>query len=127
MSNIYITQLGEEIDMDVEIWRPYKQYRGNGKGVLVTDIEISNWGNVRPGKANVFDGKPYEGKHEVDERMMIGKKWIYRLVDLLFNGELPEGYVIHHKDHNKLNDRLDNLQRLTTAEHTGGMRKRYRQ
>ena len=34
------------------------------------------------------------------------------------NGEIPEGYQLHHKDHNKLNNELENLQLVTVSEHT---------
>lgn len=33
------------------------------------------------------------------------------------NGKIPEGYVIHHKDGNKLNNNLDNLQLMSSKEH----------
>lgn len=32
-------------------------------------------------------------------------------------GDIPRGYVIHHKDRNSLNDTIDNLEALTKAEH----------
>lgn len=35
-----------------------------------------------------------------------------------FIGDIPEGYVIHHKDFNKLNNSLDNLVCLSNGEHT---------
>lgn len=33
------------------------------------------------------------------------------------NGPLPDGYVIHHKNHDKLDNRLVNLEALTRSEH----------
>lgn len=33
------------------------------------------------------------------------------------NGEIPAGYEIHHKDHNKNNNEIDNLEMLTEKEH----------
>ena len=44
-------------------------------------------------------------------------KTIHRMVWEYYNGEIPEGYVIHHKDENKLNNSIDNLQLLTRKEH----------
>lgn len=35
-----------------------------------------------------------------------------------FIGIVPAGYVVHHKDDNPLNNRLDNLQLVTRAEHS---------
>lgn len=33
------------------------------------------------------------------------------------NGSVPDGYVIHHKDHNTMNDDLDNLELMTVKDH----------
>ena len=33
------------------------------------------------------------------------------------NGPVPRGMIIHHRDHNSLNDDLKNLQAMTRAEH----------
>ena len=33
-------------------------------------------------------------------------------------GKIPEGYDIHHKDGNKLNNAIDNLECLSKADHT---------
>lgn len=33
------------------------------------------------------------------------------------NGEIPKGYDIHHKDEDKLNNKLSNLKMLTRSEH----------
>jgi hypothetical protein len=32
-------------------------------------------------------------------------------------GPMPDGYIIHHRDANKANNQLDNLELLTRAEH----------
>lgn len=40
-----------------------------------------------------------------------------RAVWWMYNGEIPNGYVIHHKDRNTLNDELDNLEILTITDH----------
>lgn len=34
------------------------------------------------------------------------------------NGLIPDGYQLHHKDQNKLNNNIENLQLLTVSEHT---------
>lgn len=33
------------------------------------------------------------------------------------NGPIPEGYLVHHIDHNKQNNDIENLQLVTTSEH----------
>jgi len=35
-----------------------------------------------------------------------------------FNGAIPKGYQIHHKDHNKYNNEISNLELLPKEEHT---------
>ncbi|MBF8418931.1 HNH endonuclease signature motif containing protein [Heyndrickxia coagulans] len=42
---------------------------------------------------------------------------VHRLEWQKYNGEIPEGYVIHHKDENKLNWSIENLELLTRGEH----------
>ena len=42
---------------------------------------------------------------------------LHRLVWESFVGEIPKGCIIHHKDGNKQNNRLSNLQLVTTKEH----------
>jgi hypothetical protein len=33
------------------------------------------------------------------------------------NGNIPKGYAVHHKDFNKLNNNIDNLELLSHKEH----------
>lgn len=42
---------------------------------------------------------------------------VHRLVYEHFNGSIPNGYIIHHKDGNKLNNRIENLQLMSSKEH----------
>lgn len=42
---------------------------------------------------------------------------IHRLVYEAFVGEVPKGFHIHHKDGNKQNNRLDNLELLHPSDH----------
>lgn len=91
-------------DME-EIWKEYKTQR--------TDVKVSNMGNIIGTKWNA---KPVKISIKNGRRAIYGT-YIYRLVDYLFRGELPDGYHIHHKNLNKLDDRLDNLVRLTINEH----------
>ena len=35
-----------------------------------------------------------------------------------FKGNIPEGYVIHHINHDRLDNRIENLQMMTNGEHT---------
>ena len=42
---------------------------------------------------------------------------IYRFIWTYFNGEIPDGYEIHHRDFNHDNNNISNLQLLPKAEH----------
>lgn len=42
---------------------------------------------------------------------------IHRAIYEAYYGEIPKGYIIHHKDGNKLNNSIENLECLTRAEH----------
>jgi hypothetical protein len=47
------------------------------------------------------------------------KKWILRAVYVwqTYNGPIPKGLIVHHKDRNTLNDSIGNLQLLDRASH----------
>lgn len=42
---------------------------------------------------------------------------LHRDVYEYYNGEIPKGYQIHHKDHDKSNNEISNLELLTKEEH----------
>jgi hypothetical protein len=93
----------------IEIWKSIKTKQ--------SDLEISNLGNVR--------GIKYGG-HPIDIKLVKGRKYlstaprssIHRLVWKLFGGTLPKGYVIHHINKIKSDDRISNLIILSNALHT---------
>jgi len=39
------------------------------------------------------------------------------------DGEIPRGYVVHHKDGNKLNDVIENLEKISLASHVSRHRR----
>ena len=102
-----------------EIWKEYKVYSKSkaGKSFIITDIEFSNLGNVR---GKLWNRKKFSEKLikiTKDGRKKLGQHCIYVYIDKVFRGDLPKGYVVHHKDLNKMNDCLDNLVRITVSEH----------
>ncbi len=44
-------------------------------------------------------------------------KFIHVAIWEYYRGEIPKGYVIHHKDFNPANNNLNNLQMMTRSEH----------
>ena len=86
-----------------------------GRGTEMYDLKIGSDGTVE----GTFKKKP------VSIIMIGGRKhvnnhhWaVYHLVWEAFNGPVPKGYVIHHIDHDKLNDSLDNLTLMTNKDHS---------
>lgn len=45
------------------------------------------------------------------------RKRLHRYIWELFNGDIPKGYDIHHKDHNKDNNDISNLELLLKEQH----------
>lgn len=43
--------------------------------------------------------------------------YLHREVYEKHYGPIPEGYIVHHKDGNKLNNSIDNLELMSRAEH----------
>jgi hypothetical protein len=46
-----------------------------------------------------------------------GNKRLHRLIWEKFNGPIPKGHHVHHKDGNKLNNSIENLQCLSHSAH----------
>ena len=44
-------------------------------------------------------------------------KRMHRYVWEYYNGAIPKGYQIHHKDHNRANNNIENLEMLPTSTH----------
>jgi hypothetical protein len=54
------------------------------------------------------------------EKTINGKRIVtleHRKVWQEFNGQIPDGVIVHHKNENKLDNRIENLQLITKSEH----------
>ena len=97
-----------------EIWKPVAGYEGY--------YEVSNIGNVR----SVWSGKPVPMKTYVNEHgycvLRLTKNGVskirnvHRLMLESFIGKDPDRPIVNHKDGNKLNNTLDNLEWTTSRE-----------
>jgi hypothetical protein len=111
--------LKEERSME-EIWKPVPGYEGK--------YEVSNMGRVWSlaritslGKRGglfcrfVDNGKGYKavGLHKEGENR---KFYIHRIVVEAHFGPIPEGMEVNHKDGDKSNNRLDNLELLSHSQ-----------
>ena len=61
-----------------------------------------------------YQSVPKEKRNSSSGRVRI---YIHQIVYAWFNGEIPYGKELHHKDGNCLNNNLDNLVALTHSEH----------
>lgn len=99
------------------------------RGVTMETREIPSYpgyyvtsnGNVIGKRGNVLKGKiTWDGYREVI--LSDGKKRrsvrVHILVTEVFLGEKPEGYVVNHKDCNKLNNDKRNLEYTTVGDNT---------
>lgn len=69
---------------------------------------------------------PKEIKDILNKENKMKYKWVTRcgktilvhqLIWIEHFGEIPKGYVIHHKNKNKKDNRIENLQCMTIKEH----------
>jgi hypothetical protein len=111
-----------------EVWRDIPDYEGF--------YQVSNQGRIRSGDRFVCTEK---GKYEIlskgkvlkltlGTRGYLGlglskygkciKKTVHRLVALAFLGDYPDGCNVNHKDGNKLNNCIDNLEYCTFSQNS---------
>ena len=70
--------------------------------------------NTKWGKAKIQKSGYYriisEDKGHYGERL-------HRLIYESYHGKIPSNYIIHHKDENKLNNHIDNLELMSKPQH----------
>lgn len=104
---------------NIEVWIPYIRFKKPG-GIglsLTTFIYVSNLGNV---KGHLYNNHPFTQemiKLNSDGRRCVGTYPVFNLVWKMFMGKINKGCDVHHNDHNRLNDRLDNLVMIPKSEH----------
>lgn len=110
------------------MWKDIAGYEGR--------YQISDTGIVK--SCEHYHPTVIKGKHVLRHRKeQLLKQWKrsnYLLVDLWKDGErdvrsihvlvyetfigpIPKGYMVHHKDHDKFNNSIDNLEIMTAKEH----------
>ena len=107
-----------------KIWKDIPGYEGL--------YQISDGGIVKSLRKEFYTGPNYSTLKIYPEKIMKNHKdnkghlrvtlkgkvfYIHRLIWETFNGTIEPGFEIHHKDFNKENNSLSNLEKLTCADH----------
>ena len=111
----------------MEEWRDIPDYEGI--------YEASTLGNIRSKEGKTTSNKRYEKRYwksrvlkgrgnnyATGKRVSLWKEGVCRdflvarLVALTFLGEPPEGFTVNHKDGNRLNNKLENLEWLSRGD-----------
>lgn len=82
---------------------------------------VTSEGDVIGKRGHVLKGKvTWDGYREVvlSDGLRRRSARVHTLIMENFVGERPEGHVVNHKDSNKLNNSLDNLEYVTFGENT---------
>ena len=85
-----------------------------------TNLAVSRCGKV------LRKTEPFAPKVRADGYLDVCGYLAHRLVALLWLDNPAGAKLVHHKDHNKANNRADNLQWVTPQEHLGEMHHRPR-
>lgn len=104
-----------------EVWKEIKGYEGI--------YQASNLGNIRSVDRVDFAGNRVKGKvlkqsNNSKGYLKIGltkygktKQFlVHRIIYQTFKGEIPKGYEINHKDYNRINNNIVNLEIMTRKE-----------
>jgi len=105
-------------DLDGEIWKEIVGYDGY---YFVSNIgRVKSFKKCRGTDVRILESFDISGyftvglcNHGKDKH-----EQIHRLMYEAFIGKIPEGYVVHHIDNNKINNNFDNFQLMTREEHS---------
>lgn len=109
--------------LPAEIWADIKGFEGlyqvSNLGQIMSLDRIDSIGRVIKGKIL----KPFIDKHGYQRVQLCknGKRkkfFVHRLVYSAFNGEIPDGLVVNHINECKTDNRLCNLNLMTSKENT---------
>lgn len=84
-------------------------------GLVSRGIELRS----RPRLAfQVFDGKKFTLRsHGYLARTDGDRELMHRYVWRFYNGDIPDGFDIHHKNHDRSDNQIENLECLSKSEH----------
>ena len=98
-----------------EEWRPMKCPR---TGLLVEGRAVSSWGRIKSKRGRIYVGTLRKDGYFRTHGSQRRDEYVHRLVAASFLGQppSPEHSQINHKDMNKSNNAVENLEYMTPAE-----------
>lgn len=97
---------GYYVSNDGRIYTTKKSYRLKKKEGEWREIQLANH-KTGYKYANIYCGSGKENRHSIRVHRLVWQEWA---------GLIPEGYYVDHKNGDKADNRLDNLQLLTPEE-----------
>lgn len=93
-------------------WSDYFEYDEKSKTCLVWKIDFGWNGRAFVKKAGTTAGGT---NGNLSWQVKINKKlyWCHRIIWEMFNGVIPKGLVIHHKNRNHKDNRISNLELIS--------------
>lgn len=91
------------------------------KFAVFIDGTIKSLNYRNSGKEKILDIKPREDGYirvQWREDGVLKRKYAHDMVWEAFNGSIPELHIVHHINHNRQDNRLDNLCLLSLSEHS---------
>ena len=103
--------------MQSDVWKDIKGYEGAYQVSILGRVKSLKYRKLNKEKI-LIEFTNWRG-YRKDGLCKNGKKirfYVHRLVYTAFMGVIPQGYQIDHKNNNKTDNRLQNLQLLTSSE-----------
>lgn len=104
--------------MKKELWKPVEGYEGLYE--LRSDGLLYSHPRPRTKGGYSYGGKVGNGylKFTLSKNGVEEQKRVNRLVWETFVGQIPDGYDVHHKNHNRTDNRIENLELIEKDIHT---------
>ena len=112
-------QMNEQVLTALEVLKNFAEndFERHRIDVLISDLTAPPKVEIIDDTHQKFNGVTYN-LHNSSNRYLV-QRHIYRDVWFYYNGEIPDGdYEIHHRNWDKSDNNITNLQLLTKAEHT---------
>ena len=100
-----------------ETWKDIPGYEGRYQVSNTGKVKSMNYGRTGvPGIMTPYDNRGYKCVHIRNAHKQRKMHYVHRLIWETFVGPIPEGLQINHKDENKINNSLENLEVVTPKQ-----------